>query len=32
MLALIEAELQAREVPYALLTGDTKGDDRSQHC
>ncbi len=23
MLALIEAELQAREVPYALLTGDT---------
>jgi len=24
MLALIEAELQARQVPYALLTGDTK--------
>jgi superfamily II DNA or RNA helicase len=24
MLALIEAELQARAVPYALLTGDTK--------
>jgi superfamily II DNA or RNA helicase len=27
MLALIEAELQARAVPYALLTGDT--DDRA---
>jgi SNF2 family DNA or RNA helicase len=24
MLALIEAELHARQVPYALLTGDTK--------
>ncbi|WP_035626428.1 DEAD/DEAH box helicase [Herminiimonas sp. CN] len=28
MLALIEAELQARQVPYALLTGDT--DNRAE--